>query len=69
MQLDEAIYKMENLIICEKCRVSCKEKDCDNCSTQYEAGTVGEGIEAMETILNYVKKNRGSEQERWLRGE
>ena len=69
MDIDKAIHKMENFIVCEKCKVSCKEKDCDNCQTQYEAGTVGECIEAMETVLEWVKKNRGSEQERWLRGE
>ena len=68
MQLDEAIERMENVIICAKCHVSGKECDI-NCETQYDAGTVGECIEAMETILEWVKKNRGSEQERWLRGE
>lgn len=68
MQLNEAIKRMDNVIICEKCHRSGKECN-DNCPTQYEAGTVEECIEAMETILDYVKKNRGSEQERWLRGE
>ncbi len=67
MNLEEAIKMMENVIICEKCHVSGKE--CKDDCPQYCVGTVGECIEAMETILDYVKKNRGSEQKRWLRGE
>ena len=68
MELNDAIKRMENVIICEKCHVSGKECK-DDCPTQYYAGTVGECIEAMETILDFVKRNKGSEQERWLRGE
>lgn len=68
MKLEEAIKRLEFLIICEKCRVSGKYCD-NNCSTQYDAGTVGECIEAMETVVNWAKKNCGSEQERWLKGE
>lgn len=64
MNLDEAIKRTENIIICEKYQVSGKECNL-NCPTQYEAGTVGECIESMETILDYVKNNRGSEQQQW----
>lgn len=59
MNLEEAIKRMENVIICEKCHVSGKECK-DDCPTQYEAGTVGECIEATETILDYVKKTKSS---------
>ena len=68
MKLDEAVERLNNVIICEKCHISGKECN-DNCPTQYKAGTVGECVEAMETVLDFVKHNRGSEQERWLRGE
>lgn len=68
MDLDEAIKRTENIITCEKCQVAGKECKSD-CPVQYEAGTMGECIEAVETVLNFAKKNQGSEQERWLRGE
>ena len=68
MQLDEAIKRMENVIICEKCHVSGKECN-DDCPAQYEAGTVGECIEAMETILDYVKRIKISEASQKLNKE
>lgn len=68
MKLDEALKRLEKAVVCERCHISGKECK-EDCPTQYEAGTVAELIEAMEIILEWVKKNRGSEQERWLRGE
>lgn len=53
MNLDEAVERLNNVITCEKCHISGKECD-DNCPTQYKAGTVGECVEALETVLNRV---------------
>ena len=69
MKLVEAIKRVDNLIICEKCKVKATHQCNDECNVLYEVGTVGECIEALETLVYYVRKNMGSEQERWLRGE
>ena len=54
MKLEEAIFRFENMILCEKCKVHGNPCD-DNCPIQYDAGTVGECIEAMEIILSELK--------------
>lgn len=68
MNLDEAIKRLENAVVCERCHISGKECK-EDCPTQYEAGTVGECIEAMETILDYVKKIKISEASQKLNKE
>lgn len=63
MKLDEALKRLEKTVICEKCQISGKECK-ENCPTQYEAGTVGELVEALETVLDYCRaelKGEGDE--------
>lgn len=51
-KLDEARKRLEKAVVCERCHISGKECK-EDCPTQYEAGTVGEVVEALETVLDY----------------
>lgn len=50
MTKDEAVKRLSVYIVCLKCEISGKECD-DNCRYQYEAGTMGEIVEALETLI------------------
>lgn len=54
MKLDEALKRLEKVVICERCHISGKECK-EDCPTQYEAGTVEDLIEALETVLDYCR--------------
>ena len=54
MKLDEALKRLEKADVCEKCHMSGKECK-EDCPTQYEAGTVKEIVEALETVLDYCR--------------
>ena len=60
MNIAERNNKLKHFITCLKCEVSGKCCD-DNCSTQYDAGNMGEIIENLEAI------SKALEQEpRWI---
>ena len=60
MTIAERNNKLKHFITCLKCEVSGKVCD-DNCSTQYDAGNMGEIIENLEAI------SKALEQEpRWI---
>lgn len=63
MKLDEALKRLEKAVVCERCHMSGKECK-ENCPTQYEAGTVGEIVEALETVLDNCRaKMKGENNE------
>lgn len=55
MTREERIEKLRHLITCMKCEVSGKCCD-DNCSTQYDAGNMGEIIENLEEIAKALEQ-------------
>ena len=55
MSREERNIKLKHLITCMKCEVSGKVCD-DNCSTQYEAGNMGEIIENLEAISKILEQ-------------
>ena len=57
MKTNEAVKRMENMIICEKCKVHGNPCD-DNCPVQYDAGRVCDCIEAMETLVKSAKERQ-----------
>jgi len=60
MTKEERLSKLRHFITCLKCEVSGKSCD-DNCATQYEAGTMGEIIENLETISKMLEQ-----EPRWI---
>lgn len=55
MTREERNNKLKHFITCLKCEVS--GKPCDvNCSTQYDAGNMGEIIENLETISKTLEQ-------------
>jgi hypothetical protein len=55
MTIAERINKLKHFIACLKCEVS--GKPCDvNCSTQYDAGNMGEIIENLEAISKALEQ-------------
>lgn len=55
MTIAERNNKLKHLITCMKCEVSGKECD-NNCSTQYDAGNMGEIIENLEAISKALEQ-------------
>lgn len=55
MTREERIEKLRHLITCMKCEVSGKPCN-NNCSTQYNAGNVGEIIENLEEIVKVLEQ-------------
>lgn len=62
MKLDEALKRLEKAVVCERCHISGKECK-EDCPVQYEAGTVGELVEALETVLDYCRAELKGENE------
>lgn len=55
MTIEDRNNKLKHFITCLKCEVS--GKSCDvNCSTQYDAGNMGEIIENLEAISEALKE-------------
>jgi hypothetical protein len=60
MTIAERNNKLKHFIACLKCEVS--GKPCDvNCSTQYDAGNMGEIIENLEAISKALEQEPKSE--------
>ena len=55
MTREERNNKLKHFITCLKCEVSGKCCD-DNCSTQYDAGNMGEIIENLEAISKALEQ-------------
>ena len=55
MTISERNNKLKHFITCLKCEVSSKCCN-DNCSTQYDAGNMGEIIENLEAILKALEQ-------------
>lgn len=55
MTIAERNKKLKHFITCLKCEVSGKLCD-DNCSTQYDAGNMGEIIENLEAISKVIEQ-------------
>ncbi len=55
MTIVERNNKLKHFITCLKCEISGKCCD-DNCSTQYDAGNMGEIIENLEAILKVLER-------------
>lgn len=55
MTIAERNKKLKHFIICLKCEVSGKPCD-NNCSTQYDAGNMGEIIENLEAISRHIEQ-------------
>lgn len=55
MTIAERNNKLKHFITCLKCEVSGKCCD-DNCSTQYDAGNMGEIIENLEAISKALEQ-------------
>jgi hypothetical protein len=55
MTIKDRNIRLKHLITCYKCDVSGKECDA-NCPTQYAAGNLGEIIENLEAISEYLDK-------------
>jgi hypothetical protein len=55
MTIEERNDKLKHFITCLKCEVSGKCCD-DNCSTQYDAGNMGEIIENLEAISKALEQ-------------
>ena len=53
MTIDDRRKKLNHLITCLKCELSGKACD-ENCSTQYEAGNMGEIVENLEAISDLL---------------
>ena len=62
MTIVERNNKLKHFIACLKCEVSGKCCD-DNCSTQYDAGNMGEIIENLEAISKALEQETKSEWE------
>lgn len=60
MTTEDRNNKLKNYITCLKCEVSGNVCD-ENCSTQYEAGTMGEIIENLETISKVLDQESRKE--------
>ena len=58
MTIVERNNKLKHFITCLKCETSGKRCD-DNCSTQYEAGTMSEIIENLEAISKVLEQEPG----------
>lgn len=54
-KINERNIKLKHFITCMKCEVSGKVCD-DDCSTQYEAGNMGEIIENLEAISKILEQ-------------
>lgn len=61
MTITERNNKLKHFITCLKCEVSGKCCD-DNCSTQYDAGNMGEIIENLEAISKALEQETVSKE-------
>ncbi len=61
MTTKERNQKLKHYITCLKCGVSGKVCD-ENCSTQYDAGTMGEIIENLEAISKMLEQDTVSKE-------
>lgn len=60
MTTSEALKRIKAMKRCTECQIRGKDRDCDDCITMYEIGTMGECVETFSAVIKMLGEENES---------